>query len=472
MLAARLARFAPRAALLLGLASVARAAPPVPIQQIDVAVAAEMQRQKVPGLALAVVLRGEVHFAKGYGLANVEHAVPVTTDTVFQSGSVGKQFTATAVMLLVEDGKLSLEDPITRFFPAAPPHWKGITVRHLLTHTSGIPDYEEDKLDLRKDYGEEELTNFAMALKPAFGPGSRWSYSNTGYVLLGFIVRKASGQFYGDLLRDRVFAPIGMKTARVISEEEIVLHRAGGYRLVKDELKNQEWVSPSLNRTADGALYLTLRDFLAWDKALRAGAVLKPESWAKVYAPVRLASGKTYPYGFGWFVDQDYGQLRIHHGGGWQGFKAYISRYLGDDLTILVLANLRDADPEAFVERVATLFNPKLASPKEANQALDPAMALRIRKLLADTRAGKLVQEDFSYVRAGFVPKGPEAFRKLLEPLGDPGRVLLIQRLEEGDDVSFRCRAVFKAGSLELYVRFAPDGKVSGYYLWEDERRE
>ena len=168
--------------------------------------------------------------ARGYGYANLEHMVPVTDETIFQSGSLGKLFTATAVMLQVEDGKLALTDPITKFFPDAPPAWRPITVRHLLTHTSGIPDYTTSTFDYRKDYTEDELAHLAFQQTLEFPAGARWNYSNTGYALLGFIVRKASGQFYGDVLAERVFKPLGMTTARVISEADIVPNRAAGYR--------------------------------------------------------------------------------------------------------------------------------------------------------------------------------------------------------------------------------------------------
>ena len=325
---------------------------------VDAFVRAEMERQKVPGVAVAIVRGGEVVKAQGYGLANVEHQVAVKPETIFQSGSVGKQFTSTVVMLLVEEGKLALSDPLTKFFPEAPAPWRGITVRHLLTHTSGIPDYAGETLDYRKDYTEEELARLAFGLKLEFPPGSRWSYSNTGYVLLGIIVGKVSGRFYGDLLAERVFAPLGMKTARVISEEDIVPNRAAGYRLVGGQLKNQEWVAPKLNTTADGSLYLSVLDLVAWDRGLRAGAVLKPASWDEVYTPVRLDSGKTYPYGFGWDVSETGGQKVHRHGGAWQGFKSGIARFLGSDLTVIVLANLAQTDPMRFVDGIAGLAGP------------------------------------------------------------------------------------------------------------------
>jgi len=181
-----------------------------------------MARQKVPGVAVAVVDHEKVVKAAGYGHANVEHDVPVRPETIFQSGSLGKQFTAAAVMTLVEEGKLALDDSIAKYFPEAPEAFRPITVRHLLTHTSGIPDYTEGTIDLRRDYTEDEMARLAFGLKLEFPAGSRWNYSNTGYLLLGVLAHRASGRFYGDILRDRVFQPLGMKTARIISEEDIV----------------------------------------------------------------------------------------------------------------------------------------------------------------------------------------------------------------------------------------------------------
>ena len=455
--------------------------PTVLIQKIDAVVAAEIKNQQAPGLAIAIIHKGEVVVAKGYGMANVELQVPVTTETLFQSGSVGKQFTAAAVMLLVEDGKLSLDDPITKIFPDAPWRWHSITIRHLLTHTSGIPDYEYDitgiadyvadnLIDLRKDYTEDQLVKLAFGLKLEFEPGTRFNYSNTGYVLLGCIIHKVSGQFYGDLLRDRVFRPIGMQSTRIISEEDIIPHRAAGYRLVKGELKNQEWVSPSLNTTADGSLYFSIHDMIAWDKAIRDKSLLKQESWAKVYTPVTLTSGKTYPYGFGWCIDEDRGQLQYHHGGAWVGFRTYISRYIEDDLTVIVLVNLADATPEDFVFEIASLFNPLLAPPDKPIPDKDLAVTARLNTLLAKAREGKLTPDECTYIRAGFFPNVAVAYQKLLDPLGQPERLYPIEYLERGDDRVFRYRAEYKKQTIEILFALAPDNKVSLFQLREIKR--
>lgn len=327
--------------------------------KIDDYIRAEMKAQQIPGLSLAVIKNGEVVLAKGYGFANVEHQVAVKPETIFQSGSMGKQFTATAVMMLVEEGKLSLDDKITKFFPDGPETWRNITVRHLLTHTSGLGDYPDD-FDLRRDYTEDELVQRIKPIPLAFQPGEKWSYSNLGYVMLGVLIHKVSGKFYGDFLQERVFKPLGMTTARVISEADIVPNRAAGYRLVNGELKNQNWVSPTLNTTADGALYLTVYDMAKWDAALYTEKLLKRSSLEQMWTPVKLNDGKTFPYGFGWALGDVRGHHIVEHGGAWQGFKSQISRYVDDKLTIVVFANQARANPAKIAHGVAAIFDPQL----------------------------------------------------------------------------------------------------------------
>src|SRR5436190_15627049 len=211
-------------------------------------------------------------------------------------------------MMLVEEGSVGLDDQINKYFAKAPAAWKDITVRHLLTHTSGIPDYTSEKtggaISLHTDYTEEELVRKIAGLPLDFQPGENWSYSNSGYLLLGVLIHDVTGEFYGDFLEQRIFRPLDMTSTRIISEADIVPNRSAGYRLVNGELKNQEWVAPSLNTTADGALYFSIRDLIAWDKGLRAKAVLRPESWATIFSPVTLASGRSFPYGFGWSIDR------------------------------------------------------------------------------------------------------------------------------------------------------------------------
>ncbi len=340
--------------------------PPAP-DSADRFVIAEMRRQRIPGLALAVISHGRVIKARGYGFANVELRVPATDSTVFQSGSVGKQFTAAGVLLLVEDGKLGLDDPVTKYLPEGDTVWRGITVRHLLTHTSGIHEYEEDAdsslVDMRHDYSEDELVRVAARHPLDFAPGTRWSYSNTGYMLLGAIIHRVSGKFYGDLLAERVFKPLGMRTARVISEADIVHNRADGYRLVDGQIKNQEWVAPSLNTTADGALYLTVRDLVAWDQGLTAGRILSARSRTAMWTPAKLAGDGSVDYGFGWGLAPYRGHHAIGHTGSWQGFKAMIQRFPDDSLSVIVLANLAETLQRPIAYGVAAVYRRGLVPP-------------------------------------------------------------------------------------------------------------
>jgi CubicO group peptidase (beta-lactamase class C family) len=332
-------------------------------EQVDAYVKAEMQRQKIPGLALLVVRKGETLKSQGYGLANVEQQSTVTPETIFQSGSVGKQFTATAVMLLVHDGKLALDDPASKYLGAVPAAWEKITVRQLLSHTAGVGNYPED-FDFRRDYTEAELLERIYALPLVFAPGEHWKYSNPGYAVLGIIIGKVTGQFYGDFLQERIFKPLGMSATRIINEEDIIPRRAAGYRLVNGELKNQEWVSPALNTTADGSLYFNLVDVAKWDAGLAAEQLLPQKRLAEMWAPVRLNSGQPNAagYGFGWFFNDSDGHRVVAHSGAWQGFTCHISRFLDDRLSVVVLTNLAGCEPVVIAKHVAGMYEPELAA--------------------------------------------------------------------------------------------------------------
>jgi CubicO group peptidase (beta-lactamase class C family) len=320
-------------------------------------VRAEMQRQHIPGLSLLVVKDGKIVRAEGFGLSNVELQVPVKPETIFQSGSVGKQFTATAVMMLVEEGKIGLDDPLTKYFPGAPPAWKDVTVRELLSHTAGFGDYPKN-FNYRKDWSEDEELKLIESIPLTYAPGTNWGYSNFGYVTLGILIHRVTGQFYGDLLQQRIFHPLDMSSTRIISEADIVPNRAAGYRLVKGELKNQEWVSPVVNTTADGSLYFSINDLAKWDAALYTDKLLKRSSFDLMWTPVKLKNGQVNSgnYGFGWFIDQRNGHRCIHHDGSWQGFETAIDRYVDDHLTVIALTNLADAEPGKITQHVAEMY--------------------------------------------------------------------------------------------------------------------
>ena len=335
-------------------------------KNVDHYIQAEMAKRKIPGLALLVAKNGKIVRAQGYGFSNVELQVPVKPETIFQSGSMGKQFTATAVMMLVEEGKINLNDPLTKYFPEAPVTWKQVTVRELLSHTAGFTDYPK-KFDFRRDYTEDQLLKIVEGIPLAYPPGTKWDYSNLGYLTLGVLIHRVSGKFYGDFLQERVFQPLGMSTTRIISEADIIPNRAAGYRLVKGELKNQEWVSPTLNTTADGAMYFSILDLSKWDAALYTDKLLKKSSLDEMWTPVKLKNGQPNPdhYGFGWFIQNVNGHRLIEHSGSWQGFNTNISRYADDGLTVVILTNLDGAEPLDLCHHIAGLYMPELMPPPE-----------------------------------------------------------------------------------------------------------
>ena len=347
---------------------------PQQVASIDAYVNAEMGREHIPGAAIGVYRRGQILLAKGYGLADVELNVPVKAETLFQSGSVGKQFVSAAVMMLVEEGKVGLDDSIMKYFPNAPGTWKPILVKNLLSHTSGLAEYESDERTgpkgpfyLRLDFTEDELLEKAEALPIEFKPGEKWAYRNTNYLLLGIMIRKVTGKFYADYLAERIFKPLGMMSTRLISETDIIPNRSSGYEWRGDKLQNQSWVSPTFNSTADGALYFNVLDLAKWDEALYGTRLLKQSSLDRIWTVFPLNDGKPNPghYGFGWDITTLNGHKLLEHGGAWQGFTCDISRYVADTLTVVVLTNLdsEHARPGRIAHQVAGLVNPALMPP-------------------------------------------------------------------------------------------------------------
>ena len=320
-------------------------------------VRAEMERQRIPGLALLVARHGVPIRTEGYGLANVELSVPVKPETLFQSGSMGKQFTAAAVLMLVDDGKIGLDDPISKYIARAPGWWNQVTIRELLSHTAGFTDYPKN-FDLKRDYSKEQMLGIIKSIPPAFPPGTSWTYSNLGYLTLGILIRRVTGEYFGDFLQQRIFKPLGMSTTRIIDEADIIPNRSAGYRLENDKLKNQEWVAPTLNTTADGSLYFSILDLAKWDAALYTDRLLKPSSLQQMWTVAKLRNGQpnSANYGFGWFIESQDGHRIVDHEGQWQGFETQISRYLDDDLTVVVLTNLASAEPRLIADKVAATY--------------------------------------------------------------------------------------------------------------------
>jgi CubicO group peptidase (beta-lactamase class C family) len=363
--------------------------------RVDDYVRAEMRKQHIPGLSLAVVKDGKVIKAKGYGLADVELSVPATAQTVYQIGSITKQFTAAAVMLLAEEGKIGLDDKIAAHLDGTPDTWKEVTVRHLLTHTSGIKSYTGlpnfMSVTARLSTTKDGLIKLMAGYPLEFSPGEKWNYSNTGYFLLGLLIEKASGVSYARFLKERVFAPLGMTSTHLNDLKDIIPHRASGYVWDKGVLGNAPVIDMSWPYAA-GALVSTVTDLAKWDAALDTDKLLKKASREAMWTPAKLTNGKTAGYGLGWGVGRTRGRRSLSHGGGIPGFITYKSRFPDDRLTVVVLTNLAPSNPGTIAQGLAGLYNEALLPPtlmKAAQTDPDPAMTRNLDAVLGDIAAGK-----------------------------------------------------------------------------------
>ena len=433
------------------------------VTAIDQFVKQEMEQQRIPGLSLAVTINNELVFTKGYGLANVELQSPALAESVYEVASITKQFTAVAILLLAQDHKLSLDDILGKLLPGGPESWNKITIRNLLTHTSGIPDLDDDNdFDPRRDYSEDDLVKMAAALRLKFPTGSRWSYSNTAYVLLGVIIHRTSGKTFGDFLRERVFARLHMANTRVNSESDIIPFRADGYRLDDGLLKNQEFLSAELRGAGDGGIVSTVVDMAKWDAALQSGALLPPDVWQQVFTPVALNSGKTFPYGFGWFIREQAGHPYYEHSGNLQGYASHFLRFPRARVSVVVLANLSQADPWKIAHGVASLIRPDLKPPADHPiEDHEPVITQRFRDVLGGLREGQLKED-------AFTDDGRDAYndnvlkdkRDELSKLPPFGDFELIGRVEVGDDIEYRYWVQVGPDKWLLEAALDADGKI------------
>jgi D-alanyl-D-alanine carboxypeptidase len=347
---------------------------PAQADKVDEYIEAEMRKQHIPGLSLAVVQAGKVVKTKGYGLANMELNVHATPNTVYQLQSITKSFVACGIMLLVEDGKLGLDDKITKYLSGLPQAWSGVTVRHLLSHTSGIPNFVSDQGSgqaiiafAQKASSSEEIIGWAAARPMKFAPGEGRRYSSTSYHLLGMIIEKVTGKPWGQFLHERIFAPLGMTSTRVYSAYDIIPNRASGYLHFRDPVGNGLWFTPAIMESAAGGLVSTVQDMARWEIALEAGTILKPSTLAQMEVPIKLNNGSIAQgddgtrYGLGWDLQTYQGHRIVGHGGDHvTGFTANFSRFIDDKLAVIVLTNLMPLDIGGITRKVAGFYVPAL----------------------------------------------------------------------------------------------------------------
>ena len=312
----------------------------------------QMKRQRIPGVAIAVVKDGVVVKAEGYGAADRKTAVPVTPDTVFKIASVSKQFMATGIMVLAQDGRLTLADPVGRHIPDVPESWAGITIRHVLTHTSGLQREAPGWTPSSTNDAEVIRTAYAVPLR--FAPGTKWEYSNLGYTVLAEIIARVSGRPWPEFMTERIFRPAGMLATRTTTVTEPVPNRASGYSDNDRLLDAPDWAAVR----PGGGFLSTVRDLARWDAVLYGDSILSEASRREMWTATALADGSPLLYGFGWFINRPGARRQVWHSGGLPGFKAQLHRYLDDRVTVIMLMNLDDADDDSIAFGIAELHLP------------------------------------------------------------------------------------------------------------------
>ena len=311
---------------------------------------------RVAAFSIAVTRGRDTLVMKGYGMADLENDLPATAQTVFRIGSVTKQFTSVAIMQLVEQGKVSLDDDVTKYVPAAPTHGRRILVRHLLNHSSGIPSYTDVGGTfgrvMRLDLSHDSLLATVRDDSLQFEPGSHFYYNNTGYFLLGMIIERVTGKSYGDHLRDALFVPNGLTSTVYCGNTPLIKHRARGYDGRPTGLVNADFLSMDLPYAA-GSLCSSVGDLIAWTRLLHSGKLVNATSFAAMTTPVKLSSGRPMQYGFGLFMDSLGTHRAIQHGGGINGFISQLAYYPDDSLTVVVLSNTAPAPSDQVAENLA-----------------------------------------------------------------------------------------------------------------------
>lgn len=354
-----------------------------PVRKVD-ALFSGVTSPDAPGIAVLIRQNGRTVFEHGYGVRDLRTRSEIDACTNFRLASFTKQFTAMAIMLLVHEGKIRYDETLTEIFPDFPAYGRATTVRNLLNHVSGLPDYE-DLMEAKekasgsiwspeKQIQDNEVLELLKKEKSGkFAPGSSWSYSNSGYVVLGLVVAKASGKSYGDFLRERIFVPLGMNHTVVFQKgKNEVVNRAFGHSKENDAFRETDQSSTSAT-LGDGGIYSNLEDLAKWDDALRNHTLLSGREMQPALTPVKLNDGsephwpkeanddnlhpgKPVSYGFGWFLDPYEGLQRTWHTGSTMGFRTVIERFLGQNLTIVILSNRTDLDPEKLSLQAADIL--------------------------------------------------------------------------------------------------------------------
>ena len=330
-------------------------ASPTHADRVDDYIKTEMEQHKIPGLALTIIQNGQTTKTAAYGMANLELKVPVTPETVFEIGSITKQFTAAGILLLAQESKLSVDDKLSQHISNAPDSWKNVTLRHLLTHTSGIKSYTGlGGFELTRHLTQAQFLKTLGAQPLEFKPGDGWKYSNSGFSLLGYVVENVSGKNYWDFMSERIFKPLGMASTTDRLPGKIIANRADGYEQTNHVHINRDYDLTDV--FSAGAIASTVGDLAKWNAMLDRDDVLNAATKERMWTLAKLNDGKPTKYGFGWFLDSVEGHKNIGHGGSTSGFSASIQRFPDDKLAVIILTNTDEQIATTLAKKIATFY--------------------------------------------------------------------------------------------------------------------
>ena len=356
---------------------------------LDDFVKAEMARSKSPSIAYGIVHKGKLVRHQVFGKANLELDAAAKKGDLYEIGSITKQFTAVATMLLVEDGKVQLDDPISKYLEKSPDVWASVKISDLLYQTSGLPDYAfEAGIGLVDRYERSKWMETMAKVPMDFEPRVAWAYSNSNYALLGWIIEKASGKSYTDFMRERIFKPLAMEKTTFSDPDAIIPRRAAGYLNFQNQVLRSQFSSASIN--SDGTILSNIEDMAKWDAALRERRVLKPGSYEKLFQPAKLISGRWRPYAMGFNLSLPGAEPYYGHGGNSAGYSAGYACFPKAEVSVIVLGNIYAFGGEPLAKQIAEQFMPSL-KPTSPKAQRDPNVNRTdtVKRALAALGSGK-----------------------------------------------------------------------------------
>lgn len=426
--------------------------------EIDNYLQAQMRWQHIPGLSVMIVREGHLAKAKGYGLANLETGTPATAETQFKLASLSKQFVAAGIMVLNQDGQIHLDDHVNKYIDDVPESWRAITIRHLLTHTSGIVK-DSAAFDPFKAQPDIDVIRSVYDKSLQFQPGDAWSYSNIGYYVLAEIIHRVTQEPWVEFIQKNALQKAGISGEHSVDPALIIVGRASGYEVRGSTIHNAEvW---SAVRPSGGFLASAL-DLALWDEALNGDRVLNSDSRKLMWSPVRLNNQKTFGYGFGWFVEEPNGHPRVHHDGGVPGFSCDYEKFPDDHLAVAVLANVGERDLRDVAIGVAALMIPELQPPPSPAIAdNEPQVTERLREVIDELAQGKLAQGQFSEQLAGWLSGDlKNGFGENLRSLGPIQSLVLIGREAKDSDITYKYRLEYRYVTLSVECTIGTDDRI------------